>query len=551
MSRRGMLGLMGVLVLLAASTPTMAATNDAWSPPSNLSDWQGSVLDFRLELGRDGTQAALWLAQDGSGKWSLWARVRPPGGDWGPPENLSGWREYLAKLLPTFWDAGVDADGSAWALWVAVDSAQTGDNVLVMSARRPPDGSWQEVVLSGGYETAVRWADLHIGPDGHVAAAWVACASFTNSAQGPCHVRVRRRPAGAPAWLPVEHADETYSGEGISQADVLVGPGGLTAVLWLQADTSTPANWAVMARTFSPEPPPGTWDPSPVNLSDWKSYIKLPPPVIDPGGTVTVAWLTFSSDPAKRANYASTRSATAGAWSSPPTQISKARGGFSLYEPTLAVGQDGTVAAVWIYRAVPTESYLLANVRDPGSVWGGEVQVYGRANLMFGDVNLGVWPDGASIVLYSLIDPSHPKAEDELLRWSVRPPYGAWGDGGQGRLGEWTAGILGTALELGGDGSGTAVWGLEDASRPSGQEYSVVAATWPPGGRFGPPVQISDWYGFAWVRPTGLVVGREGWPVAAVWRAMRASPFNEAVFYSELGTGGHLVHLPLVLRRSP
>ena len=101
-----MLALIGVLVLLAAGMPTMAATNDAWSPPANLSDWRGSVLDFRLELGRDGTQAALWLTQDGTGRWSLWARVRPPGGNWGPPENLSGWREYLANLLPTFWNAG-------------------------------------------------------------------------------------------------------------------------------------------------------------------------------------------------------------------------------------------------------------------------------------------------------------------------------------------------------------------------------------------------------------------------------------------------------------
>lgn len=384
MSRQVFLGLLALLALLAASTPAMTASGDIWSPPSNLSGWVDWVTETRLDLGPDGTQVAWWVAQDITTKWSLWARVRPPGGEWGPPANLSGWRQVLGTFLTTYWDTGVGPDGTAWALWVGVDSTQSGDNVLVQSARRPPGEPWQTVVLSDGYETAVRWAGLDISPDGHLAAAWVACASSSDLEKGPCHVRVRRRQAGAPSWLPTEHADQTASGEGISKAYLLAGPGGMTTVLWLQADTSNPANWAAMGRTFKPEPSPGSWDTTPVNLSYWQTYLELAEPVTDPGGTVTAAWLTRAPDPAKTVIYASTRSAASGTWSSPPTPLSTDRGGFRLYAPTLAAGHNGTVAASWVYRAVASESYLYANVRDAGSVWGGETLVYGRASLLFG-----------------------------------------------------------------------------------------------------------------------------------------------------------------------
>jgi hypothetical protein len=548
MSGRAVLGLIGVLVMLMGSTAALSAPEEEWTEPENLSGWQAGVIDQRLEVGEDGTRAAFWLARDGGGKWALWVRVRPPGGSWGASTNLSGWHGYLEHFLPTYWDAAVDAGGSVVAMWVAIDSAETGDNVAVRTARRLPDGSWQIITLSNGYETGVRAADLRLGPGADLAAAWVACASHADLAQGPCHVRVRRKPAEAETWLPVEHADQTVSGEGISEAHVLVGPGGLTTALWLQADSSTPANWAVMARTYSPTPAPGAWDPSPHNLSGWKKSIELSAPVADPGGTVTTAWNTFSSDPAKKANYASTRAAGNGSWSG-AVAISGLLSGYGLYAPTLVAGQDGTVAAVWAYRAQATESYFLGNVRDAGSVWGGETELYGRSSLLIGDWALGVWPDGSAIVVYSLIDPGHDPAEHEKLRWAVRGSRGNWS--GEGELTGWLAGIRGPALGLGDDGSAVAVWGLEDASRPANLDYAILAATWPPGGTFRPPIQISDWWAHVRLRPGATAGGDKGAPAAALWKTMRTDPLSEAVYYAELLTAGHTIFVPLGLHRSP
>jgi hypothetical protein len=76
MSKRSLFSLRGVLVLLASATPAMTAPEEEWQPPVVLSDWQASVIDWRLEVGEDGTLAAFWLAHS-TGQWALWARVRP------------------------------------------------------------------------------------------------------------------------------------------------------------------------------------------------------------------------------------------------------------------------------------------------------------------------------------------------------------------------------------------------------------------------------------------------------------------------------------------
>jgi hypothetical protein len=548
-STKGMWRLTGLLLLLATSAPALSVTDDEWSPPFNLSDWQPDVPDFRLRLGNDGTAAAFWHVENASNQWSLWARVRPPGDPWQLAANVSGTQEPFPNYLPFYWDTGVGPDGTAWLVWAGIDSAQSGDNWFVRAARLPPGGSWQSEPLTDGYyETSVRWVDLQVGPDGDLAAAWVACASSTDPTQGPCHVKVRRRPAGALSWDPVDQPDQTLGG-GILRVAVLVGPGGLTVVLWQEADLSTPARWAIMARAFEPALA-GGWEPSPTEVSGWKPSLYMAWPVMDPGGTVTAAWVATSADPTKEAIYASTRSADTGAWST-PAAISTARDG--LYYPRLAVGQNGSVAAIWAYEPAVTEHYVFANARDVVSTWGAETLLFGGPGrrVRYWDLRVGVGPDGTATALYGYQETSHPANEDEILRWSVRPPYGGWADGGQGELGGWVGSIQSVALVVGNNSFATAVWAMEDAGRLPGEQWRVLAAVRPPDGPFEPPIVLSDWYQSAWPASSGLVVGRDGRPVLAGWYAQRADDNLSAVFYSELLPAGPHIYLPLVVRRSP
>jgi hypothetical protein len=551
LSTKGILRMMGLLLLLVVSAPALGDTDDEWLPPVNLSGWQHIVIDFQLRLGSDGTKAAFWLEQSAGGQWSLWARVQPPGGEWGLPENLSGTREQFPDYFPDFWDTGVTPGGTAWLVWAGIDTAQSGDNLFVMASRLPPGGSWQSELLTPAYETTIRWVDLDVGPGGDLAAAWVACASTTLPSDGPCHVRVRRRPAGAPGWQPLAQPDEAI-GVGITQAGVLVGPGGLTVALWEQADTSTPARWAVMARAFEPAPAPGAWDPNPINLSGWKPSMQMSWPVMDPGGTLTAAWVANSADPAKVAVFASTRSPAGGAWSQPPTPISTARSGMH-YRPHLGVGQDGTVAATWGYIAPTTETYFFANARDAGSVWGSEAQLFGGplVSLRLWNWRAAVGSDGTAIALYSHMDSSHHVDENEVVRWSGRPPHGVWGGAGQGELGDWVSSIQSLDLAAGKDGHATAVWGPWHAGRPQGEQWRILAAIRPPESPFGPATDLSGWHSFAETSPGGLVVGPDGRQVLAGWRIQRLDDSATAFQYSEFTSTGPRIYLPLIVRQSP
>jgi hypothetical protein len=542
---RGVVSTAGLLLLLAITTPVLSVTGE-WSPPFNLSEWQNGVYRYRLALGGDGTQAAFWqILELPSLQWSLEARVRPPGEPWGPPLSLTGTKQSFSADYPTIWNAGVAPDGTAWAVWAAIDTGQVGDNVQVWASNLPPGGSWQSEALTSGYETSVRWVDLQVGPDGDLAAAWVACASSTNPADGPCHVRVRRRPAGAPNWEPIEQPDQAV-GVGMYQTHIAVGPGGLTVVLWEQADTSTPKQWAIMARAF--EPASGTWDPGPTNVSGWKAGGGMAGPVMDPAGTVTVAWYAAASgDPAKWAIYANTRPAASGAWSGSPPQLSSANAGIP-FDYSLAVGQNGTVAAIWGYEVTTTQHNVFASARDPASTWSAETQLLGTPGLRtdYFYLRLAVWPDGSVLALYPIQDTHRPTSDDERLHWIVRSPHGTWGEGGQGEVGDWMAFLSGLVLSAGGDGRAVVVWGPRDAGGPAGEQYTVLAAIWPPGGPFGPPGPLAEWYQLT--EPDELIASPEGMPLAVAWWGQRTSDGASAVFYNELLGGGQRIYLPMILR---
>jgi hypothetical protein len=543
---RGVVGTVGLLLLLA-STPALSVAG-GWSPPFNLSQWHDDVPFFRLALGADGTQAAFWQVEQASLQWWLGARVRSPGEEWGSEKDLSGMREPFPISFFLSWDAGVAPNGTAWAVWAAIDSGQAGDNVQVWASRLPPGGSWHTEELTSGYETAVRWVDLHIGPDGDLAAAWVACTTYgLVPADGPCHVRVRRRPSGAPNWEPVEQPDESL-GMGILRASVLVGPGGLTVALWQEAHTAAPDSWGILARTF--EPASGTWDPGPTNLSGWKPSINLAWPVVDPDGNVSAAWRCAAADPSKKAVYASTRPAS-GTWSAPPIQISSARS-TGLYPPSLAVGPNGALAAIWAYEPTATEHYVFASARDPGSAWAPETQLFGGAGwkVYYWNLRTAVWPDGTAMALYGIQDTHRPATEDERLRWIVRPPHGIWGDSGEGELGDWVASIESLALVATSDGRAVAVWGPEVAGGPPGEQWTVLAAIRPPGGPFDPPLPLGEWYQYTAPAPAALIAGPEGQPVAAAWLGQRASDGSSALFYNELLGGGPRIYLPMILKGS-
>jgi hypothetical protein len=172
------------------------------------------------------------------------------------------------------------------------------------------------------------------------------------------------------------------------------------------------------------------------------------------------------------------------------------------------------------------------------------------------DVNLSdlkLWPDGTAVLLWQAEDSGRPLAADEALFWSIRPPKGAWGAGGQGQLGDWVDMVNGAALALDQNGSGSALFAVSDASLPTGQQASMQVASRPSGGpAWSDPEVLQGSQQFVGIWPAGATAGPGEWPAAAAWLAVRtvanpASP-RMALFFSEMGAGGHQIYLPLVVR---
>jgi hypothetical protein len=538
MNGKRLCSLTTAVVLLVMTAPALATSNSGWTEPINLSDWQDSIdLALRLELGADGTQAAFWARWNAAyTQQSLWARVRSPGGDWSGAENISGWVPTSGPSIRISWSTGVAPDGTAWALWTAIDSGVSGDNRQVKVARRSPSGFWQSEVLTPFYEPEIGFLDMDIGPDGDLAALWVPCAGSY------CHVRVRRRPSGSTNWEPCSEVDSALGR--IDTAYALVGQDGLTVIVWNEGDAPTPSSWTVKARAYRSTPAPGAWDPSPTDISGSKASLDLSSPVMDLGGTITVAWVATGSVPSNKAIYSATRT-MGGTWNSPPAQISTERGGYMTYPPTLAVGQNGTVAATWTHAVTTTQEILLANARDAGSTWGTEAQLANGTGLLSLS-DLKIRPDGTIMALWWKHDYSRPAMEDEGVFWSTRQPNSIWGSGGQGRVGDWCDNIFGAALGLRDDGSAVVLWSVGDSSRPAGQQWAVQAATKPPGDTWSTPTTISDWYKLALVQDEALVSGPGGRPVGAMCYIERDATLSDAVFYSEWPVWR--IYVPVVLR---
>jgi hypothetical protein len=542
-----------LLLVLTTFSTALSASNAEWSEPVNLSGWREDLSSIHhLEMSEDGRQVAFWVGYQTNKQWSIWARVRPPGGDWEPAHNVSGWMELLDDPPGIHgYDVGMTPWGEAWAIWAEQVSQQPGDNIWVKGARcSPEECTWQVENVSDWPEGFIRDVDISIGIEGHLAVSWVACAGNPSTGGGPCAVYVKRRFPGATGWEPLERLDGS-SGMAIWSVNTLVGPGGLTFVQWWEDSPYPPEGYlktGAFGKTFVPAS--GTWDGSSYTpLSGWKEGLVPSDPVMDPSGTVITAWSELiTKSPYTYNNYSRTRSSASGTWSS-PTKISQDNKIKSKI--FLAVGHNGTVLAVTVKgRPGSTSEFAwFATVRDAGSTWGSEIQLSDWISSGHTYPALGVWPDGTCLVTWNMLDSSRGPNQDEAMFWNTRPPNSSWA--GQGRLSLWYDSVDNPNLDLGHNGSAVLTWATKDADQAANQQTVIMATHYPPGGPWTDPIAISDWDKNAMMFPMGLAVHPEGQPIGAVWyqyNNVKGSGFFYSQFGAEEEVVWNKVYLPMVAR---
>jgi len=526
-----------LFAILIVFTPVFATSSADWSSPENLSDWQVYLGSTTWVLvGKDGTQGVFWMQSDlDTMQESLWVRVRQPGGDWSPAQNIFGWQGFTV-----FPQIVVTPDNTLWTVWMMQDETQVGSNWQVKAASWSGSGPWQVEVLSE-YETTIRNIDLAVGPGGHLAATWVACATLVPYDQGPCVVNIRRRSPAAAAWEQIERVDDSSQFQGIRYGRSLVGLEGLTVTTWAQASWTTAGQWHVMSCVYDP----GTdaWELVPTDISKGGISSNVQPflaqPIMGADGTVIVAW--YKQDPgdsSKADLYSVTRSASTGTWNN-PVSISDVHDAALLNIPLLAVGQDGTAVAAWEQKNNLTDlDYaVFASVRDPGLTWGPPV----RVSEWMDTLDLAppqVWMDGSSMLLWNGTDMTQLPPKDEGVFWTARPPGGEWGYSGYGQLGSYFDSIKGISLGSSGDGKVTVLWGVLDSDQPVDQQAKVLSASWLPAAAIEAIDTLSTGYMHVDISADSLAVSGDGQVKAAAWRYQKsvAGPTipNAGVFHSQV-----------------
>lgn len=260
--------------------------------------------------------AVWWRPGDNGENLIVQAAVRPPGGEWSGPKDLSVPTEDSAIAPPHM---AMNAEGDAVAVWTRNDGTED----LVEAALRPAGGTWgapqrlSEVGEDSGF------AEVAIGAGGDAVATW-----FWNDA-GVGTAQVSVRPAGG-SWS--ERKNLSEPGEGLSHP--AIDAAGNATVVWRGGIGLT---WVIRAAS---RPAGGDWGATQL-LSASGASAEDPQVAMDAAGNAVAVWRRWDGK-----NYiAQAAIRPPGGVFGSPKDLSAP--GQNASTPQVAVGGAGDGVAVW------------------------------------------------------------------------------------------------------------------------------------------------------------------------------------------------------------
>ena len=125
-------------------------TGGDWSEPEVLSLPGEEGERSQVTIDAAGNAIAVWITEESIGSFVVRSAVRPPGGKWSGPEDVSD--SISAAGSPRL---AIDAASETVAVWTAFDNP----DVLVQGAVRSTDGEWSEPddLSPAGQDVTSRW----------------------------------------------------------------------------------------------------------------------------------------------------------------------------------------------------------------------------------------------------------------------------------------------------------------------------------------------------------------------------------------------------------
>ena len=259
-------------------------------------------------------------------------------------------------------------------------------------------------------------------------------------------------------------ADLSPPGQDAVGSQITTAPDGTATAVWRRNDG---ANSIIQSAT---RPPGGTFG-TPVNLSAAGQDAFGPQIRTDPGGTSTAVW--SRSDGANSIIQSATR--PPGGEFNDPVDLSAP--GQTAVGAQITIAPDGTTTAIW-QRSNGSNFIIQAATRPPGGTFGtpADLSVSGQDAL---NAEVTTDPGGTTTAVWR-----RSNGTNSIIQAATRPPGGSFGipvdlsAPGQNASGPRVMTVP--------DGTTTAVW-----ERSDGSNNIIQAATRPPGGTFGAPVDLS------------------------------------------------------------
>lgn len=358
------------------------------------------------------------------------------------------------------------------------------------------------VVLASGVLAALAFAGLAepaagAGPQG----PWLPFTRISDSQSGSSSPQIAVAPDGTATavWSRSSGAIQTAtrppggqfdtatnlagSGTEAEEPQIAVGSDGTVTLAWRRV---TEANSVVVSAATRP---PGGSFGTPVDISapadrlpnGFDPYYGLGMVVAD-DGTATVVWL-HRDELSNRTVEAVTR--LPGGSFGAPAAISSV----GLTEaPKIAIADDGTTTVVWSRRDNIADSMTVvqASTRPPNGSFGMPIDLSGETGELLDSPSIAVANDGTTTVAWSRMDNNGPGLPPSAIESVTRPPGGSFGPVVEIPGSRPQGGVPQIAVSP--DGTATVVWGW---SNSEATVYAINASTRPPGGSFSPPVNIS------------------------------------------------------------
>ena len=328
----------GIEIIVQQATRSPGGT---FGTPADLSLQGGESSLADIAFGPDGSATAVWIRSTGGGD-VVRASTRPPGGEFGAPEDIFG--PAVDADAP---EIAIAEDGTA----TVVASIVVGSDEIVQATTRPPEGSFGAPVnlsAAGGDADRPRIA---VAGDGTATAVWhrqVGAAFRIQSATRP--------PDGAfGSPLTLSEPGAAPVGNAFSPR-IAVGPDRTATVVWRRFDG---ANEIVQASTRVP----GGAFATPVDLSAAGQSGKLPDIAFAPDSSATAVWEGPEIESSTR---------PAGGAFGPPVELTT--GAANLSNPGIAIAGDGTTTAIWdAWNG--SNDIIQASTRPPGGGFAGPVDL--------------------------------------------------------------------------------------------------------------------------------------------------------------------------------